>query len=601
MKLKLHARIVLLVALTFGAFLLAGAGVIHWVLSPAFERLEQKQALTNVKRVEKALKSEGEDVDQKLHDWTNWDDTNDFVRNRTAGYVEGNLNATSLGNLDLTFMAFYDLDGNPVWTGSYDAASGRIVPLQEMTDRAIYAPLLSTSQTRREVSGLSILKSGNYLIAARPVLNSQGDGPVAGTLVFGRRLDDVLLNGLREQTEVNFQLGESIESGRSTGASVRETERTRDNLQLSADWADLSGTRKLEIIVDTPREISAVGSDTIRLASLFLIASALVDLVMIGYAVVLLVARPLRRLIERIQHIAASGDLSTRLHWRRNDEIGVLATQFDRMMEELEAAAERARVANQAKSHFLANMSHELRTPLNAIIGFSDVIASEMMGPVGCARYTTYAGDINVAAKHLLRIIADILDFSKIEAGAMKLHEETTDIVEVLRFCQRLMDLQAATNGVVLRVAYAWDMPSLWVDPGKFKQAVLNLLSNAVKFTQRGGWVAVDVSRRGSDLVIEITDNGIGMEPDEVAVALEPFGQVENGFAKSHAGTGLGLPLTRSLIELHGGSLEIESTPGKGTRAAIVLPAERLLEPSHLATPPGRSSLVATASPLAMR
>jgi signal transduction histidine kinase len=579
LEVKLHARIVLLLALSLGAFLSVGIGTIHWVLDPAFERLEQEQAQTNVKRVQKALRSQLDTLDQKLLDWTNWDDTNDFVRNRTPDYVEGNLNGSSLANLDLSFMAFYDLGGEPVWVGAYDPASGEVVPLPDMIDFAQYQTFLSGAEAPVEVSGLWILDSGAYLLTARPILDSQGEGPVTGTLVFGRRLDPDFLAGLREQTEVAFRLEPLPQSPANLIASAaHETGRTEDMLQHSVVWSDFSGTRGLEIVVDTPRSIAAVGRDTIGLASTFLFCSAIVDMLVIGFAVVFLIARPVRKLIARVERIAQSGDLSLRLEWRRQDEIGVLATQFDRMIDKLETSAQHAMAANQAKSHFLANMSHELRTPLNAIIGFSEIIATEVMGPVGNSRYMEYARDINGSAQHLLRIIASILDFSKIEAGKMRIQEMPVDVAEVIGFCRHLLEIRANAGDIRMSCTLAPNLPAVRGDALKLKQAVLNLLSNAVKFTPPGGYVTTEVALRAGDLVIEITDTGVGMVAEQIPLALEPFGQLENGFAKTYDGTGLGLPLARQLIELHGGTLAIESAPGKGTKATITLPAARLID-----------------------
>jgi signal transduction histidine kinase len=342
-------------------------------------------------------------------------------------------------------------------------------------------------------------------------------------------------------------------------------------------WPDLTARNGLLIVVDTPRAIDAVGRRTIRLVSLFLFSSALVDMVIIGLAVGLLIARPVRKLSDQVERISESGDLSLRLQWNRRDEIGILATQFDRMIAKLETSADRAMAASRAKSHFLANMSHELRTPLNAIIGFSEIIAGEVMGPVGNGRYRDYAGHINDSAQHLLRIIADILDFSKIEAGKMQMHEEPVDLAEVVAFCMHVLEVRAENGAVTMRSHIAPDLPPVWGDALKLKQAVLNLMSNAVKFTPPGGRVTADAAIDADGIVIAITDTGVGMAPDQIPLALEPFGQLENGFAKSYDGTGLGLPLARELIALHGGTLALESEPRVGTKATIILPPQRII------------------------
>jgi signal transduction histidine kinase len=222
-------------------------------------------------------------------------------------------------------------------------------------------------------------------------------------------------------------------------------------------------------------------------------------------------------------------------------------------------------------------MSHELRTPLNAIIGFSDMIGRELIGPVGNARYVQYAVDINGSAQHLLSIINDILDFSKIEAGEMQLQEDAVNISETIGFCLRLVQHRAAQGDIKLHSAVADGVPMIRADERKIKQALLNLLSNSVKFTPSGGSVSVAAAVKDGALAISVADTGIGMAPDQVAHALEPFGQVDNSLARMHDGTGLGLPLARALAELHGGTLSVESEVGKGTTVTITLPQQRLL------------------------
>ena len=588
---KLQARLVLLLALSLGAFLIVGIGTIHWVLNPAFERLEQDQALTNIKRVQRALQGELATMDQKLLDWSNWDDSNAFVRERTPDYIEGNLNASSIASLDLTFMAFYDRDGKPVWTGRLDAESQSVLPLLEMTNPSVYGRFLSKAEQPVVTAGLWIMPgseavSGAYLVSARPILNSQAEGPIVGTLVFGRRLDLAFAAKLRKQTEVSFRLQPQPPESfpvPAAAAEPHEIRRSETLLQHGVAWPDLTTRNGLAIVVDTPRAIDAVGQRTIHLVSLFLFAFALVDMIIIGMAVGLLIARPVRKLSDQVERIAESGDLSLRLTWNRRDEIGILATQFDGMIGKLETSADRAHAASRAKSHFLANMSHELRTPLNAIIGFSEIIASEVMGPVGNTRYRDYAAHIHDSSQHLLRIIADILDFSKIEAGKMQMQEEAVDLRDVVRFCLHVLEVRAENGGVAMRSQLPSKLPPVWGDALKLKQAVLNLMSNAVKFTPPGGQVTAEATIRPDGMVLVVTDTGVGMSADQIPLALEPFGQVENGFAKSYDGTGLGLPLARELIALHGGTLELESVPGEGTKAMITLPTARIMRRSDVA------------------
>jgi PAS domain S-box-containing protein len=244
---------------------------------------------------------------------------------------------------------------------------------------------------------------------------------------------------------------------------------------------------------------------------------------------------------------------------------------------ELREAKERAEGASKVKSEFLANMSHELRTPLNAILGFSEILQGEMFGPMGTPAYVGYAKDIHRSGQHLLSLINDILDLSKIEAGKQELHEENVDLTALLRETADLVIPNANREGVDFRVEVPDNLPNLWADRRALTQIVLNLLSNAIKFTPSGGSVRLGCAVRGErGLAISVADTGIGMDKDDLKVALEPFGQVENVYSRKHQGSGLGLPIIKALIELHGGTLDIDSEAGRGTTAVAVFPARRV-------------------------
>lgn len=245
--------------------------------------------------------------------------------------------------------------------------------------------------------------------------------------------------------------------------------------------------------------------------------------------------------------------------------------QSEQRLREATALAESA---NRTKTEFMAAMSHELRTPLNAIIGFSDIISREMFGPVG-ERYREYGNDINSAGLHLLAMINDILDISRIEIGAFTLSIEDVTPAALAESTIRLVATRAEQNAVRLISSIPEGMPLLNVDVRRTKQVLLNLLANAVKFTPAGGSVAL-LARMDADggLAFLVSDTGIGMSPTDITIALSPFGQVDSGLDRRFEGVGLGLPLAKSLVELHGGSLDVESTPGQGTTVTIHFPPQ---------------------------
>jgi signal transduction histidine kinase len=257
-----------------------------------------------------------------------------------------------------------------------------------------------------------------------------------------------------------------------------------------------------------------------------------------------------------------------------------------RRSHEREAAREQAEAANRAKSEFLANMSHELRTPLNAIIGFSEMMMHEVMGEFRNEQYRSYVTDIHASGAHLLQIINDILDLSKAEAGKLQLDEEVFDVRDAVRSVFQLTSVRLANAGLSEMIDLPADLPLLRGDERKTMQMLLNLVTNAIKFSESGGRIEIACrADPATGLTLSVTDSGIGIAPKDLGRVLEAFEQVDSAVNKQHQGTGLGLPLVKAMMELHGGKLELQSTVGVGTTAILSFPAERLVYPAAAASP----------------
>ncbi len=256
----------------------------------------------------------------------------------------------------------------------------------------------------------------------------------------------------------------------------------------------------------------------------------------------------------------------------------------------LDRARQQAEEASLSKTRFLANMSHELRTPLNAIIGFAEVIQKQLMGPLGNARYAEYVDDILSSGQHLLSLINNILDMSKIESGSWRIQPEMTDPVEIMEASLRTFRERAEGRGIFMAMTVDARLFEGFVDRQALRQILLNLISNAVKFTPPGGRIEVGAEPLGDGaFAVWVRDTGIGIAPENIPVVLAPFGQVENDLTRQYEGSGLGLPLVKSLVEMHGGRFEIHSALGEGT----------MIRASFPPPPSARAALAAFTSPAA--
>ncbi len=391
-------------------------------------------------------------------------------------------------------------------------------------------------------------------------------------------VDRLYITGFRP---VRDKVVEDLTAGRHVYIPPREwlelsTPGRQAIFMVSKTAFDLAGAHALERAAGAERDLSIA----ILLMMFFLAVGVLT-----GSYVFRRVVRPIGQ-ITRTMGLVADGDLGCEIPFQhRTDEIGSLSralrvfrdTAIER--QRLQVAKLAAETANRTKSEFLANMSHELRTPLNAIIGFSDLIQSRMFGPIS-DRYRDYANNILTSGNHLLGLINDVLDLAKLEAGQLELHEEDIDLLAIVSTSLRFVEPQARKSNIELSQVIDEKVRFIHADERRMRQAIVNLLSNAVKFTPGGGSVRVVCGRTDSGVLIIVSDTGVGMAPEEIPKAMEPFGQINSKISRKYEGTGLGLPLAKDLVELHGGTLTIESQVNVGTTVTIELPQQRIVSPA---------------------
>ncbi len=334
--------------------------------------------------------------------------------------------------------------------------------------------------------------------------------------------------------------------------------------------------------------MSPAGTEKILTSTLRRSLSMTAGIALLAIGVLLLVIRiivePLRRMARSAELIAA-GDLNQRVRTRSRDEIGVLAHSFNMMAQSLDArdrriqdnrhALERSnrelKKLDQKKSEFLANMSHELRTPLNAIIGFSEVLRDRCFGYIN-QKQAEYVEDIHESGKHLLSLINDILDLSKIEAGMMTIERSPFDLESLLHGSISMVREKAAKRRIGIRVETGQLPPFIEADERKVKQIVYNLLSNSVKFTSDGGHITLSGTMKGDEIEVSVEDDGIGIDEPDFERVFSKFEQIDSGESRHYEGSGLGLALARSMVELHGGKIAVASELGRGSRFTFTLP-----------------------------
>jgi signal transduction histidine kinase len=496
-----------------------------------------------------------------------------------------------------TRMAIVGLDGTITIDTTSDAAPGTPFP---------FADLLDSATASDQGTALAVLDGVIYWIVVVPV---RAPDPVA-FIAAGVPINDALLERLRELSLVTQSLALATPAAnggwtviaKTAGyapvielpapaavprqASILSTEQSGQSLAMSARLATSDASAPVIAILDYPLEEALSPYRAVIVPMLIVLGGALIVALTVAMLIAHGVSQPLEALAATARRIA-NGDYSTLPTVSRHDEIGELSSALGHMTRSiadretalrdaigsLEQARNDAVKANDAKSQFLSNMSHELRTPLNAILGFSEVLHKQMMGPMGAARYIEYARHIYDSGAHLLVQVEEMLDLSQAADGRLWISRRRVKPAGLLSASIETLQPVAAKAGVGLTVAgepNSW--PAIHADGAKLQQSFTNIIHNAIKFTPSGGTVTVSGERAGASLKIVISDTGIGIQPEDLDLVVRPFHRQRPAYDSRYQGVGLGLPFAKTIIELHGGRLAINSVPGAGTTVTIELP-----------------------------
>jgi signal transduction histidine kinase len=494
-------------------------------------------------------------------------------------------------------MFLVGLDGRVDVDTQVGASAGRAFP---------FSDLLNGASRDGRAMGLAALDGQIFWIVAVPV-----NAPLPISFIAaGVPVDDVMIDRLREVSVVPAMITLALEKPGGGFAATARSSQSPARLHLPERGAIDFGVANVvedangEFLTLVTKLRTARNSPTVVAVLDYPLADALAPFYDIAFPVGIalvaglgiailgaaLIARGVSRPIEMLAQTArriASGDYTAPPVLAQDDEIGQLSgaiagmtlaigerqMQLETAVSALEIARDDAVRANAAKSQFLANMSHELRTPLNAVIGFGDMIHGQLLGPIGNERYVEYARDIRDSGAHLLSLVEEVLDLAKVEAGTLTLAKEATAPGETLQSVLPVVVAMADARKVRIAITAGYESwPLIDADPVKLKQVFINLISNAMKFTSANGCVSISALVAGDKLTIQVADDGIGIKASDIALIVQPFYRVSSALNATYQGAGLGLPLTKAIIEMHGGSLAIASEVGRGTTVTFTWP-----------------------------
>lgn len=625
---SLRSKIFLILAVVVALYAAIDYGVQRWIVFPQFIALEQEEAQKDMVRCVEALRREIHHLDLEAHDWAAWDDTYEFVQDRNNEYIKANLNLESFKTANFNLIYIVNPKGGVTWGQIYDLETEETIQVDEFPKEALPGahPLLAhetgqTSLADTTIAGILMTTRGPMLVASRPILTSNNEGPIRGAIIMGRFLGDDVVETLVEQTRVDFQLwpiqSDSIlPDDTDTLQHITEDapffirEGTDGHLSVYTTFADIQGTPALLFRADIPREITAKGATALWAAMISILAAAAAVLLVLGVSLKQTVVDPIRKLTGHVVHLGKTDDLSARLTMQRSDEIGTLAHEFDRMMEQLSEA--RKKLLEQSYYAGMSEMAigalHNIRNALNPVTGHIEVLREDLkklpLGQMQMAQREIIGGNpaperredlirflalSNESLTTLIRKINDKMAGIAIQSTQIEKilgeHEkfaygkrltEKIELGDVLKDSMDMMPMDLRNTVKIKTDASVTEMPRVKAHRISLQHIFVNLLTNAAESIQRTGavpgeiniYAAVEHVNEAAMVRISIQDNVKGIPKDGLQ---RIFGQ---GFSTKQSGSsGLGLHWCANTLASMHGRLYVESEGiGQGAAMHVLIP-----------------------------
>lgn len=569
---SLRLKTLLFVALVLALQLLGLLLLVYDTQVKGTLRLENEYINESCETLRNAFEKQIESIAQTSQDYQRWDDSWIFIKEPNDSFIESNFTEGSISNLGLDICLYLRNDGETLMNIALNADTGELTTAPESVFELVRERALRNGNAGPDEQGdIAALPEGIFFYAITPVTKTDGSGPSTGFALFGSWLDEEKLADLQKISSLRLL---SAEKEAKWPEELNHVERlSKDKALTSISILDKQGHRVCLVKGEFERKIYTHG---IGIAKAFIggaMGVTIVESLIILLLLNRLVLKRVFRLSEQVRNITEKGDSSERIKSDSADELGILARDMNKLLARLNEtenglreSVDKEKLASRAKSQFLANMSHEIRTPMNGIVGMIQLLQDTELSKL----QRSYVSTVYSSCEILLTVINDILDLSKVESDAIPLAREPVLLLPILKEVTQFTTPMIEAKGLAFTCDISNNLPpALTCDPNRLKQVLLNLLTNACKFTENGH-IKLSVSqlgRVGKDVEIgfEVEDTGIGIAPHQHERIFEPFMQVDSSFTRKSGGTGLGLPISRSLVRQMGGELRFVSEPKKGS------------------------------------